>query len=206
MFTSLLTCLVSARNRLITVIQTVAIADCDKNLSLPNPSCSHRWFGVGTVMLELCCTVHLGCHVWSQCTYLVGVLLLSPCSVLSLLTSSSTPSLRTRGLASSRTEAERPPCCSVQLLQWPLDVLQLCHTSPSPIIFHDANAFCWSTAFKHLPHGCGRMEIHKSPFSAIFVSFFRTYQPSMGSVYTHATLSNAHGLAHHFSQGNSANY
>ena len=31
---------------------------------------------------------------------------------------------------------------------WSLDVRQLCHTSPSPITFHDANAFYWSTAFK----------------------------------------------------------
>ena len=31
---------------------------------------------------------------------------------------------------------------------WSLDVWQLCHTSPSPITFHDANAFYWSNAFK----------------------------------------------------------
>ncbi len=50
------------------------------------------------------------------CAYPICVLLLSPCrSVLSLLTSPSTPSLWTRELASSRTEAELPPC-SVQLL------------------------------------------------------------------------------------------
>ena len=31
---------------------------------------------------------------------------------------------------------------------WGRDVWQLCHTSPSPITFHDANAFYWSNAFK----------------------------------------------------------
>ena len=51
----------------------------------------------------------------------------------------------TRGLASSRTEAERRV---VRYNCWSLDIRQLCHTSPSHITFHDVNAFCWSTAFR----------------------------------------------------------
>ena len=40
--------------------------------------------------------------------------------------------------------------CVVRYNCWSLDVRQLCHTSPSPITFHSANAFYWSTsAFKH---------------------------------------------------------
>ena len=76
------------------------------------------------------------------CAYLV--LLLFPCSVPSLLTSSSTPSLWTRGLA--RLLVLRPSTVFVNC--WSLVVRQLCHTSPSLITFHDANAFYWSTAFK----------------------------------------------------------
>ena len=88
------------------------------------------------------------------CTYLIGVLFSIQCPNL---TSSSTPLWWwTRGLASSGTEAT---LCLYNC--WSLDVRQLCHMLPSPITFHNANAFYCSTALKtpHTSAGCLAMDL-----------------------------------------------
>ena len=79
------------------------------------------------------------------CTYLVGVLFSIQCPNLS---SSSTPLWWTRGLL----QTTQPSLSTRRRNCWSLDVRQLCHMLPSPITFHNANAFHCSTCFenKHL--------------------------------------------------------
>ena len=80
------------------------------------------------------------------CTYLISVLFSIQCS-------SSTPLQWTRGLL------EATLCCLYNC--WSLDVRQLCHMLPSPITFHNANAFHCSTALKtpHTSAGCLAMDL-----------------------------------------------
>ena len=88
-------------------------------------------------------------HLWLENNSLYlppSVSLCSRCSVLSLLSSSSTPSVTVDQRTCVFSYWGRAPCCGYNCGS--LDVRQLCHTPPSHITFHDVNVFCWSPAFR----------------------------------------------------------